>query len=143
MSKPLSIPRPLVRTNQWVILLSVILTWITGQAWILAIPLTANALGFFVGFNPIMRFAKLFLKKAPSAYIPEDAASQKFSSSIAIICLAAGLIGFLTDTPIIGYIFTIMVAVASFIAILGFCVGCFIFYQLKQFQYRQSLKRAS
>lgn len=141
MTKPLSIPRPLVRTNQWVILLSVFLTWITGQAWILAIPLVANILGFFFGFNPIMRFAKLFLKKEPSAYIPEDAASQKFSSSIAIVCLALGLLGFVIGWPVMGYIFTIMVAIASFVAILGFCVGCFIFFQIKQFQYRQSLKR--
>lgn len=143
MNKPLSIPRPLVRTNQWVILLSVIFTWITGQAWLLAIPLVANSLGYFFGFNPVMRLAKLFLRKAPSAYTPEDAASQKFSSSIAIICLALGLIGFTLDLPAVGYVFTIMVAIASFIAILGFCVGCFIFFQIKQFQYRQSLKRVS
>lgn len=141
MTKPIFIPRPLVRTNQWVILISVILTWVTGVAWILAIPLVANSLGFFFGFNPIMRFAKLFLKKAPSAYIPEDAASQKFSSGIAIICLAAGLAGFVFDFYAVGYVFTIMVAVASSIAILGFCVGCYIFFQIKQFQYRQSLKR--
>ena len=143
MTKTLSIPRPLVRTNQWVIFLSVVLTWVTGQAWILAIPLVANLLGFGFGFNPVMRFAKLFLKKAPSAYIPEDAASQKFSSSIAIICLAFGLIGFLAGWPIVGYVFTVMVAIASFVAILGFCVGCFIFFQLKQFQYRRSVKRAA
>jgi len=143
VSRPLSIPRPLVRTNQWVILLSVIFTWITGQAWLLAIPLVANSLGFFFGFNPIMRLAKLFLRKEPSVYIPEDAASQKFSSSIAIICLALALVGFTLGLPVLGYVFTIMVAIASSIAILGFCVGCFIFFQIKQFQYRQSLKRAS
>lgn len=143
MTKPLSIPRPLVRTNQWTILLSVVVTWITGQEWILAIPLVANILGYFFGFNPVMRFAKLFLRKKPSEYIPEDAASQKFSSSIAIICLAIGLAGFALGWFIVGYIFTIMVAIASFVAILGFCVGCFIFFQIKQFQYRQSLKRVS
>ena len=31
MSEIRSIPRPLVRANQWTIFLSVILTWITGQ----------------------------------------------------------------------------------------------------------------
>ncbi len=79
MSQPHSIPRPLVRLNQWTILLSVILTWVTGVFWILAIPLVANILGILCNFNPIIRVGKLFLKNAPSTYIPEDAQQQKFN----------------------------------------------------------------
>ena len=79
MSQLHSIPRPLVRLNQWTILLSVILTWVTGVFWILAIPLVANILGILCNFNPIIRVGKLFLKKAPSTYIPEDAQQQKFN----------------------------------------------------------------
>lgn len=140
MTKPVSIPRPLVRVNQWTILLSVIFTWVTGQAWILLIPLLANLGGFAFGYNPIMRFAKLFLKKDPKSYIPEDAQQQRFNSSIALICLAGGLIGFAVGWTVVGYVFTIMVALASFIAILGFCIGCFIHFQMKQYQYRRTLK---
>lgn len=58
--RPLSIPRPLVRTNQWTIFLSVILTWVTGHYWILLIPLIANLLGFVMDFNPIMWAARFF-----------------------------------------------------------------------------------
>lgn len=137
---PLSIPRPLVRVNQWTIFLSVVLTWVTGYAWILAIPLVANLLGFACGFNPIMRLAKVFLTKEPSKYIPEDAGQQRFNSSIATACLAGGLISFVAGWTVLGYIFTIMVAVASFVAILGFCVGCFIHFQVRQYLYRRSLK---
>lgn len=140
MTKPISIPRPLVRVNQWTIFLSVILTWVTGQYWLLAIPLISNLLGIFTGFNPIMRFAKLFLTKDVKSYIPEDVVQQKFNSIIASICLAGGLIGFIIQIPAVAYSFTVMVAVASFIAILGFCVGCFIHFQYKQFIYRRSLK---
>jgi len=68
-----------VRLNQWTILLSVILTWVTGVFWILAIPLVANILGILCNFNPIIRVGKLFLKSAPSTYIPEDAQQQKFN----------------------------------------------------------------
>ena len=135
-----SIPRPLVRTNQWIIFLSVILTWITGEAWILAIPLVANLTGILFNFNPIMKVARVFLIQEGKTYIPEDVTQQKFNACIAVFCLGVGLISFLAGWMIIGYVFTIMVAVASFIAILGFCVGCFIFFQLKQFQYRRSLK---
>ncbi len=136
-----SIPRPLVRANQWTIFLSVILTWITGQEWILAIPLLANLLGIIFNFNPIMKLARFFLVKKGKKYIPEDIIQQKFNACIATICLAGGLVSFLLGWEIVGYVFTILVATASLIAILGFCIGCFIFYQMKQFQYRRSLKQ--
>jgi len=136
-----AIPRPLVRFNQWTILLSVLLSWITGYAWLLAIPLVANLLGVFCHFNPVIRFGKLFFRKAPTAYIPEDAQQQKFNSSIASICLASGLVAFLCDWQVVGYVMTTMVAIASSIAIAGFCIGCFLHFQLKQWQYRRSLKK--
>ncbi|GIW49995.1 MAG: hypothetical protein KatS3mg080_0606 [Anoxybacillus sp.] len=66
-----SIPRPLVRANQWFIVVSVVATWLSGQEWLLAFPLAAGLLGLFFDFNPVMRLAKLFLKKHPSEYVPE------------------------------------------------------------------------
>ena len=94
MALPTAIPRPLVRLNQWTILLSVILTWVTGVEWILAIPLSANLLGVLFNWQAV------------------------------------------------GYVFTTMVAIASSVAIAGFCIGCFLHFQLKQWQYRRSLKKA-
>ncbi|MDM5356727.1 DUF4395 domain-containing protein [Peribacillus sp. ACCC06369] len=135
-----SIPRPLVRTNQWIILLSVATALLTGQIWILAIPLAAGLLGLFFNFNPVMRLAKLFLKKKPSDYIPEDHSQQQFNQAIAVVCLGLGLTSFLLGWNVIGYIFTLMVGMASLIAILGFCIGCFILYQWKQYSYRRSLR---
>jgi len=142
LSLPHAIPRPLVRLNQWTILLSVIFTWITGIVWILAIPLAANLLGVLCNYNPIIRSGKLFLKKAPSAYIPEDAQQQKFNASIASFCLTGGLLSYLLNWHVVGHIFTVMVAIASSIAIAGFCIGCFLHFQLKQWQYRRSLKKS-
>lgn len=141
MKKPTSIPRPLVRVNQWTILLSTIAAWVFQQPWLLLIPLVANVLGLFFNFNPIMKFARLFLKKDPSAYVPEDVTQQKFNSSIAIFCLLMGFIGFTAGLPILGYAFTIMVALASFIAILGFCIGCFLFFQINQLKYKYKAKK--
>ena len=137
VQRPASIPRPLVRTNQWAIFSSVLLTWATEHYWILLIPLIANLLGFMIGFNPIMRIARLFLKKDLKGYIPEDAVQQRFNSAIATFCLAGGFAGFAAGFPVVGYVFTIMVAVASLVAILGFCVGCFIHFQWNQYRYRR------
>ncbi len=142
MTKPISIPRPLVRVNQWTIFLSVLLTWGTGFYWILLVPLIANLSGVLFGLNPIIYFSKGFLKKDPSKYIPEDVGQQRFNSTIATLCLALGFLGYVLSINALAYTFTIMVAVASFVAILGFCVGCFIHFQLNQFKYRRSLKRS-
>jgi hypothetical protein len=135
---PSYIPRPLVRTNQWFIFLSVAATWLTGQAWILLLPLTAGLLGMFFNFNPVMRMAKLFLKKKLSEYIPEDKDQQQFNQLIAISLLAAGYLGYTLNWTGIAIAATVMVATASFIAILGFCVGCFIRFRWQQYRYKKS-----
>ncbi|WP_057915044.1 DUF4395 domain-containing protein [Peribacillus muralis] len=135
-----SIPRPLVRTNQWVIFLSVSIALLTGQFMLLMVPLTAGLLGLIFKFNPIMRLAKLFLKKKPSEYIPEEHSQQQFNQLIAVVCLGAGLISFLFGWTVIGFLFTLLVGIASLIAILGFCIGCFILYQWKQYTHKRSLR---
>lgn len=133
-----SIPRPLVKTNQWVIVLSVIITWVSGQEWFLLVPFIAGLMGLLFGFNPIMQIAKLFLRKEPKAYIPEDWEQQEFNQKIAVTCLGLGFVGFLLGWNAVGYVFTILVAAAAFIAILGFCIGCFILFQWKQYQFRKA-----
>lgn len=135
MEKPLFIPRPLVRANQWTILLCTVASWFISP-WLLLIPLVCNVGGLLFNVNPVIKIGRLFLKKAPKDYIPEDVTQQKFNSCIAIICLLVGFIGFTVGLPIVGYIFTVMVALASGIAILGFCIGCFLFFQINQFKYR-------
>ena len=134
---PASVPRPLVRTNQWMIVLSVVISWVTGWGLLLLIPLLAGLGGLLFDFNPVMKLARQFLRKPPSSYIPEDKGQQKFNQIIAVICLAAGLISFLLNWTAVYYVFTVLVALAAAVAICGFCVGCFILFQWKQYQYRR------
>ncbi|PEL11388.1 DUF4395 domain-containing protein [Bacillus sp. AFS017336] len=135
-----TIPLPLVRTNQWTIFISVILTWITGQYWLLLIPLISGVSGLLFDFHPIIKFAKQFLKKQPSSYPQEDKVQQNFNQTIAVSCLSLAFIGALLGWNILFYVFSIMVALASFIAINGFCVGCYIHFQWNQYKYRKSLR---
>ncbi|RSK26611.1 DUF4395 domain-containing protein [Bacillus sp. HMF5848] len=132
-----SIPRPLVRANQWFIVISVVLALGLNQSWILVLPLINGLLGLTIYFNPIMQVAKKFLKKHPSEYINEDRAQQQFNQWISVICITLSLIGFITNNLVIGYMFAVMVGVAALVAILGFCVGCFIRFQWQQFIYRR------
>ncbi|CQR55613.1 DUF4395 domain-containing protein [Paenibacillus riograndensis] len=131
------IPRPLVKTNQAFIVLSVLLSWITAQYWILALPLAAGLSGLIFQYNPVIKLAARFLRKERSAYVLEDPEQQQFNQGIAVFCLAAGLLSFLAGWTVAAYIFTAMVAVAATVAILGFCIGCFIHYQWRMYTYRR------
>jgi Domain of unknown function (DUF4395) len=133
-----SIPRPLVKTNQTVIVLCVLLTWVLNSEWFLLIPLVAGISGIVFKYNPIMNLAKLFLKKKPEEYIPEDWEQQQFNQLIAVFCLGAGFLSFLLGWDTVGYVFTILVGVAATVALCGFCIGCFIHYQWKMYQYRRA-----
>ncbi|MCE3200818.1 DUF4395 domain-containing protein [Paenibacillus sonchi] len=91
------IPRPLVKTNQAFIVLSVLLSWVTAQYWILALPLAAGLSGLILKYNPVIKFAARFLRKERSAYALEDPEQQQFNQGIAVFCLAAGLLSFLAS----------------------------------------------
>ncbi|WP_066251504.1 DUF4395 domain-containing protein [Neobacillus drentensis] len=138
--KILSIPQPLVRTNQSIIVLSVVLTWVSGQEWFLFIPFITGLMGIIFGYNPIMEIRKQFLRKDPKSYIPEDWEQQQFNQKLAVSCLGIGILSFIFGWNTVGYIFTALVAVAAFVAILGFCIGCFIHFQWKQYIYRRSVR---
>ncbi|WP_150268164.1 DUF4395 domain-containing protein [Paenibacillus tepidiphilus] len=132
-----AIPRPLVKANQSFIVLSVLLTWITGWYLILALPLAAGLSGLLLGYNPVIKLGASFLRKERSAYVLEDWEQQQFNQSIAVFCLAAGLISFLAGWTTAAYIFTALVAIAATVAIFGFCIGCFIHYQWKMYTHRR------
>lgn len=132
-----SIPRPLVRSNQWFIVISVLVAWFTTVHWILLIPLIAGVLGLFFQFNPVMRFAKLFLRKPMASYIPEDRDQQQFNQWIAVICLLISTVAFALNWQVVGYVFSAMVLLAAFIAICGFCIGCFIRFQWLRYRQRR------
>lgn len=136
-AKPIGIPRPLVKTNQAFIVISVLLTWLTGAHWILALPLAAGLSGLLFGYNPVIKLAGQFLRKERSSYLQEDWDQQQFNQSIAVFCLAGGLISYLAGWTFASAIFTAMVAVAARVALLGFCIGCFIHYQWKMYTYRR------
>ncbi|MEQ6377623.1 DUF4395 domain-containing protein [Bacillaceae bacterium S4-13-58] len=134
---PKSIPRPLVRLNQWTILSSVIIALITSVHEIMLIPLIAGLIGLTFGINPIMWIGKQFLKKPVKEYILEDVDQQRFNQIIAVTCLFLSYLGFLMGVNWMGYTFSIMVGLASGIAIAGFCIGCYIRFQWGQYQYRK------
>lgn len=135
---PLSIPRPLVRLNQSFIFIFATMFIVSANWLFLAVPLLAGLMGLLFKFNPVIKAGKPFLKKPLNTYIPEDAEQQQFNQKIAVTLLTISLLAHISAIQWLANTAAIMVALASLIAILGFCIGCFVRYQWKQFQYRRS-----
>ncbi|QNL91785.1 DUF4395 domain-containing protein [Lactococcus lactis] len=135
------IPRPLVRTNQTFIVLSIILAVITQFYWILLLPILAGLSGILFEKNFIILIAKRFLKKKASEYVLEDKSDLRFNQIIATVLLSASLISSITNHPILTIIFAAFVFLAASIALSGFCIGCWIHFQLRQYKYRRQVKK--
>ncbi|WP_404448890.1 DUF4395 domain-containing protein [Sutcliffiella horikoshii] len=133
-----TLPKPLVTFNQWFILTTVILSLATGLYFLMAFPLLAGVMGLLFKWNPVLIVARKFLSKPAGSYPQEDVAQLQFNQSIAVACLALALFGFYSGFVVLGYTFAIMVGIASGVALMGFCVGCFIRFQWQQYRYRRA-----
>ncbi|MFJ8063541.1 DUF4395 domain-containing protein [Psychrobacillus sp. NPDC096426] len=132
-----TIPKPLVMANQWTIVLSVIIALITQSAWILFVPLIANLLSLLTGFHPILVIVKRFLSKPVNEYIQEDYAQLKFNQWLAVSFLIVASVSYILNWSVLFNVANVMVGLAAFIAILGFCIGCFVHFQYQQWNYRR------
>ena len=133
-----TLPKPLVTFNQWFILTTVILSLATGLYFLMAFPMLAGVMGLLFKWNPALIVARKFLSKPAESYPQEDVAQLQFNQSIAVACLALALFGFYSGFVVVGYTFALMVGIASGVALMGFCVGCFIRFQWQQYRYRRA-----
>ena len=135
---PDGIPMPIVKLNRWLLLGGIAAGFLTQQ------PLFTTAL--FLLLLPAVVFGRrgslvvlvgrrLFAKKIPTAE-REDFRLARFNNAIATVLLGAAQIAFLLGEPIVGWILSGMVALAAAIALAGFCVGCFLYFQFKMQRYR-------
>lgn len=132
------IPMPIVKLNRWTLLLGIV------GALLLQVPLATTAL--FAILLPATLFgprgsliyavgARLFAARIPLAE-REDATLQRFNNTIATTLLGLAQVAFLLGRPTLGWALAGAVAVAAGIAIAGFCVGCFLYYQFKLNRFR-------
>ncbi len=132
-----NIPRPLVRANQWVIVISVIAFMITRQSVLLLPPLLSGLYSLFLNVHPIMEIAKRFLRKPLNEYGQEDKQQQRFNQILAVSMLLSAFISSLMGWTWLSLLFSIMVLTACSLAILGFCIGCYIHYQISLWRQRK------
>lgn len=132
------IPLPIVKLNRWMLVVGILgglalqQPLVTTLLFLILLPATVigqrASLVFQVG-------KRLFARQIPTAE-REDRRMQRFNNSIATILLGAAQIAFLAGVPLVGWILALFVVAAASVALAGFCVGCFIYYQFKLQRYR-------
>jgi hypothetical protein len=127
------IPNAIVRLNRWTIVVGVAL------AFALRAPLITTALFVLVALaatfgrraSLIYRVGTLVLKPALDAPDGEDPRLMRFNNTLAAGFLGLAQIAFLAHAALIGWTFCALTALAAVVALAGFCVGCFLYYQFK------------
>jgi uncharacterized membrane protein len=137
-----TIPRPLVRMNQTFVATNAILYLLTSHLVLLVLPIIIGLTSVLINYNPLFVIGKKFLKKPMFDYIQEDKAQQRFNQILALSMFSLAFMSSIINQMLLSYIFAIMVFLASTIALMGFCIGCFIHYQYHMWKYRRSLIKA-
>jgi len=138
LQKQKGVPFPIVTLNRAVLTVGVLVALLTQQIWIITIlfliilPTTL----FGKRFSLIYYIGNILFKKQIQNSQYEDAGLQRFNNTIATTLLGFSQISFLAGQSILGWIFASMVMLASGVALLGFCIGCFLYYQFKIQRYR-------
>jgi hypothetical protein len=132
------IPMPIVTLNRSVLLTGIILGYILHQ------PLITTAL-FLVVLPAVLwgqkasliYFAgsRLFREINKSANT-ESPLLMRFNNTIAVVMLGTAQLAFLFGATMTGWIISGMVALAAFVALCGFCFGCFLYFQFNMQRYR-------
>lgn len=135
---PNGIPMPIVSLNRTLLLTGILLGFIMQQ------PLFTTAL--FLLLLPAviwgqraslihMAGSRLFREINRSA-VHESPVLMRFNNTIAVVMLGMAQIAFLFDAHITGWVLSAIVAVAAFVALCGFCFGCFLYFQFNLQRYR-------
>ncbi len=126
------VPMRYVKANQAGIVLSVILFFLLHRIWILAALWAIQLAGLLTEgkLNLFVQIAKLALKNKGEEM--QALELQRFNNMLAVLFLTLALVFFGLGWDIAGYAFVAMLLLAAGAALVGFCIGCTIYFWIKQ-----------
>ncbi|MBT2583312.1 DUF4395 domain-containing protein [Planococcus sp. ISL-109] len=133
----MTIPKPLVQLNQ-AFLVTTALAGLIIHPSILLVPFGIGVITLLTKKNPLIANSRRFLPKPPSAYAQEDRDQQLFNQWIATVCLGLALAFFALGMPSLATVFAAMVIIAAGVALMGYCIGCSVRYQLLMWKHRRT-----
>jgi len=127
------IPMPIVRLNRIVLVGGIAAAIVFNAPWITTIlfAMILPAVLFGRRASPIYAIGKLLLANQLAGAEHEDQQLMRFNNSIALVLLGAAQAAFYFGASTAGFVLAGMVAAAALAALLGFCLGCFLYLQLK------------
>ncbi len=128
------IPVPYVRANQIGIIILVTAALVFGQPILVAALLFVQLITLWLGLqaNVFVRLAKPFLASRIDSSPTESAELQRFNNGLAAVFLSLSVVCFALGWALAGYLFAAMLGLAALGAVLGYCLGCTIYYQIKK-----------
>lgn len=127
------IPMPIVRFNRAVLVIGISLGLLLQQplfTTLLFLILLPTVLYGQRG-SLIFQIGKRVFARQNERAETEDKRLMRFNNLIATFLLGLAQIAFLLGAPVVGWAFAVMVAAAAAVALAGFCLGCFLYYQFK------------
>lgn len=91
-------------------------------------------------YNLFIRLAKPWLKTAGKETQAQELA--RFNITLAVIFLSLAVLSFSLGWTVAGYAFAVMLLAAAGAALLGYCVGCTIYFQYKQFLAKRRIRHS-
>lgn len=127
------IPVPIVRMNRVLMVGGVVAAVALDAPWITTIlfALILPAVLFGRRGSPIYAIGRRLLSAQLAGAEQEDQQLMRFNNSIALALLSSAQIAFLFGAKTLGFVLAGMVGVAALVALLGFCLGCFLYLQFK------------
>ncbi|SEB28164.1 DUF4395 domain-containing protein [Paenibacillus sp. 276b] len=126
------VPMRYVKANQIGIVLFVILSFLFNQPLILGALWIIQVIGLASGgkLNLFVQIGKAVLTgKGTETQAVE---LQRFNNVLAVLFLTLALVSFGLGWQVAGYIFSSMLLLAASAALLGYCVGCTVYFWYKQ-----------
>lgn len=126
------VPMRYVKANQIGIVLFVVLSFLFNQPLILGALWIIQVVGLASGgkLNLFVQIGRAVLTgKGTETQAVE---LQRFNNVLAVLFLTLALVSFGLDWQVAGYIFSSMLLLAASAALLGYCVGCTVYFWYKQ-----------
>lgn len=125
-----SIPQPLVRANQWMLVATVVAAALVRAPVILLLPWAITLAGIAGGarWQPVFQVGRRVLAGRLAEAPREDAAAQRFNAMLAGALLTLALLSFyLLRLAVPAWVCAGAVAAAAFSGTRGFCIGCALY----------------
>ncbi|MDQ2806035.1 MAG: DUF4395 domain-containing protein [Chloroflexota bacterium] len=134
----LGISVPIVTLNRWVIVVSLVGGFLLQQPLISTVLLVVllGAVLFGPRGSLIFQVGKRLLARYLPSAEREDRRLMRFNNSIAVLMLALAQVAFALGGPVVGWVLCGVLVTAAGVALAGFCLGCYLFYQFKLHRYR-------